>query len=317
MRGRLAFVAMLAACYSPSAQTGAPCGPGGACPTGQSCVAGICGGTATDDAPAMDDAPSDTTQVTVDAAPDGPPYIPWSTPVELTTLETTGSSETDPSVTSNKLMVVLSAETASNDADLWTATRSAIGDTFTGLALLTPLNTVGFNERSPEISADGQSIFFTSNRTGTYQVYFSTYSTTWAAPTLRTDLSTGAPSDVAISPDGLTAAVLRDGNPQRIYIHTRQSTADMFGTGVIHTELNITTDIAAPTITNNADVIYLHAGTSRDLYRATRKQDGTFTTPQAVAELNVAAIRDASPFVVQTDDYLIFERSSDIYETTR
>jgi len=315
MRGRVAFVAVLAACYSPSAQPGAPCGPGGACPAGQACVAGICGGNVPlDDAPLGDDAPVDTGQID---APDAPPYVPWTTPVELTTLATTGTGETDPSVTANKLTVVLSADTALNDGDLWTATRSAVGNSFTNLALLAPLNAAGFNEQSPEISGDGLSIFFTSNRTGTYQVYYSTFSTTWAAPTLRTDLSTGSPSDLAISPDGLTAAVLRDGNPQRIYIHTRATTADMFGTGVLHTGLNVTTDIAAPTITNDADVIYLHASSPRDLYRATRQMNGTFTPPQPVAELNTVGGRDAAPFVLQADDYLIFERGAKFFETTR
>jgi hypothetical protein len=36
-----------------------------------------------------------------------------------------------------------------------------------------------------------------------------------------------------------------------------------------------------------------------------------------VTEINVLNVRDAAPFVIQTDDYMIFDRSGDIYETTR
>jgi Tol biopolymer transport system component len=261
--------------------------------------------------------PYDSAVDVVDVAIDGPPYIPWGTPLELTTLETTGANETDPSVSADKLKAVLSADTAGDDADIWIATRSAVGNTFSGLAPIAPVNATAARERSPELSADGMTLFFTSNRSGTYQVYVSTFTTVWSAPTLRTDLSVGITSDVAISPDGLTAAVRREGTPDRIYIHTRAATADMFGLGTLHSELNVTTDIAAPSITNNADVIYLHAGVSRDIYRATKTTSGTYTVPVPVSELNMVDIRDAAPFVVQTDDYLIFERGGNMYETTR
>lgn len=40
---RLALVAAaLAGCYAPAAPAGAPCGPGGTCPTGQRCIADVC-----------------------------------------------------------------------------------------------------------------------------------------------------------------------------------------------------------------------------------------------------------------------------------
>jgi len=47
MRSRFAnawFTAalLIAACYSPAAPVGAPCGPGGTCPSGQHCVANVC-----------------------------------------------------------------------------------------------------------------------------------------------------------------------------------------------------------------------------------------------------------------------------------
>ncbi len=311
----LVIAILAAACYSPSVQTGAPCGPGGECPSGQLCVAGVCGGTAPDDAPVrLDDAPFDTI---ADAPADGPPYIAWGTPLELTTLETPANNETDPSLTADKLTLVFNADTASSDSDIYIATRAALTDTFT-FSLLTALNSTGFDDASPEISADGKTIYFTSARGGDNDVYISTFTTVWSVPVLATDLSsTSSDEDVAISPDGLTAVVEREGPPNRFYIYTRASTAAPFANPTVHTELNITNDIAGPTITNGGQVIYLHAGQPRDLYRATLTGNGTYTTPVPVTELSAAGIRDAAPFVIQTENYLVFERDGDIFETTR
>jgi dipeptidyl aminopeptidase/acylaminoacyl peptidase len=304
--------ALLAGCYAPTANPGAPCAPTGECPSGQECRTGRCYLVG-----APFDAESLFDESLLEPLPDAPSYIPWGTPVELTSLETPGNGESDPSVTADALTAVLTGETAVDDTDIYIATRSALGDTFS-FSLLTAVNATGFNDKSPEISADGKTLYFTSNRSGNDEVYISTFSTTWSAPTIVTQLSSASDdSDLAISPDGLTAAVVRDGSTARIYIYKRASTADTFGSPTLHTELSVTADIAAPTITNGGAIIYLHAEVPRDLYRATLKGNGTYTMPMPVTELNTAAVRDAAPFVSQTDDYMIFERASDIYETSR
>lgn len=316
MRGLALVATLAAACYAPSAQPGAPCGPGDSCPTDQECRSGVCypSGAPVDASEQIIDAPIDTA---VDAPTDGPPYVPWGTPMLLTTLDSPGTGETDPSVTSDKLTAVFVADTAANDADLYIATRAAVTDTFT-YTILTALNATGFNDESPEISGDGKTLYFTSNRSGAVEVYKSTFTTVWSAPVVAADLSSAsADGDLAISPDALTAVVLRNTSPQRIYMYTRATTADAFANATIHTELNVTTDIAAPSITNGGAILYLHAGAPRDLYVATRTPNGTYTTPVPVAELNVVAVRDAAPFVLQADDYMIFERAGDLYETTR
>jgi hypothetical protein len=311
--------ALLAGCYAPTANPGAPCAPNGECPSGQECRSGWCypvGAPYDAEEVLVDDALVDSVPM-VDAPPDGPPYIPWGTPTLLTSLETPGSGETDPSVTPDRLTAVLSADTAVNDSDIYIATRAALTDTFT-FTLLTAVNAATFNDDSPEISADGKTLYFSSNRSGADEIYISTFTTVWSTPVIATDLSsTGSDGDLAISPDGLTAAVVRTGGTNRIYIYKRASTTVAFGSPTLHAELSVTTDIAAPTITNGGDIIYFHAGASRDIYRSTLKGNGSYTMPAAVTELNMAGIRDAAPFVSQTDDYMIFERSSDIYETTR
>lgn len=311
------------ACYAPNAQPGAPCGAGDACPTGQECRAGTCVTIGTprqdallDDAP-LDDGPVDTAQITTDAPIDAPPYIPWGTPVLLTTLETPGVGETDPSVTSDKLTVVFAADTAANDADIYIATRTAVTDTFT-YSLLAALNVAGVDDDSPEISGDGKTIYFHSARGGIQDIYVSTFSTVWSTPTIVAQLSTaGTDGDVAISPDGLMSIVVDVSNSHQLLFRSRANTGATFGTASQHTELHITTDVAAPSLTNNGDTVYFHAGAVRQLYVAHKQANGTYTTPAPISELNVAATRCAAPFVLQTDNYMIFEKAGDLYETTR
>lgn len=315
-------LALVAGCYQPTLHEGAPCGAGATCPVDQECRAGTCFFTTTPaDAarePGIDAADIDASMIAmVDAPPDGPPYVAWSTPVVNASLELAQSGEDDPSVTANKLTVVLAATevVAPISTNLFIGTRTAVDQPFTVTAL-TALNT-DFDEGSPEISADGQTIWFTSDQGGVgHDVYVSTFAGgAWSAPTVVTELSIASNGDVAISPDGLTALVLRDAAQAKMYLHTRATTTATWGTGVELTALEIAVDIAAPSITNGAQTIYFHAGQPRDIY-VSHKVGGVYQTPTPVSELNTTA-RESGPFVNQADNYMIFSRAGDIYETTR
>ena len=257
---------------------------------------------------------TDGSMVTVDAPVDGSTvYVPWGTPVAVPSLNAvSGQGEDDPSFTSNKLTVM---ETSNSPDDIFECTRPAIGQAFTCVVLAINSTT---DDKSPEISADGLTLYFISDRGGAFDVYKSTKSGgVWSTPAIATDLSsTMTDDDLAISPDGLTAVVVQDPGTNHMVFFTRASTAVPFANPVTHTELEITADIAAPTITNNGAIIYFHAGGTRDIYMATRKVNGTYNTPVPVTELNTAA-RDAAPFVSADDKYMLFERAGDIYETSR
>jgi hypothetical protein len=307
----LGLVAIVAACYQPALQEGAPCGPGDACPSGQECRAGTCFFTMT---PPDADRGIDSNLL---PPPDtATPYVPWGTPIENTSLEiSTATNETDPTISANHLVVALSAIVSAGDADIFIGTRAAPTDAFT-VANASNLNSSS-DEECPELSADGKTLYFTSNRSGQYDVYIAVESGgNWSPPAILPALSTHNDSNLAVSPDGLTAVVLDEGGAHKFYLHTRNTTLSPWGTGTRIPELEITTDIASPTITNDAATIYFHANPSRDIYTAHRNPDGSFSTPTAVSELNTP-VRDACPFVLQADDYMIFERAGDIFESTR
>ena len=307
------IAASCGACYGPSVTAGAPCGPGEQCPSGLECRDNVCvlpGSQTSGDAAPPDDAAVDATPLVTDALPDAPPLGAWGAPVLLATGV---SSETDPAMTLNRLTIVFASEATD---DLYIATRATPTGTALTSTALAVLNTAS-DEKAPEISPDGLTIYFSSNRGGNYDIYRSTFSTVWSPPALMSELSTaGNESDFAISHDGLTAVVIDNDTVNRFLIHTRASTAQPFGNGVHHPELTVGTDPSAPTVTNNGDVIYFHTGTTRDLYIATRKLDGNYTTAVPVTELNSAS-RDAAPFVLQDDRHMLFERESDLYETSR
>jgi len=315
MRACWPIAVVLAACYGPSVSPGAPCGPSGECPSGLDCIGGRCLPPGTlDDAAPIDDTLADTTMVAIDAPADANPmYVPWGTAVVLTSLELAVTGETDPSATQNRLGAVLTADSPN---EIYECTRPALTDTFT-CAAIAAVNSSS-NDKSSEISADGATLYFSSNRSGSYEIYTSIKGQAgWALPTVVPQLSTAQDdSDVGVSPDGLTAVVVRNGGTNHLAIHTRASTALPFDAGTVHAELEISGDVAAPSVTNGGAAIYFHAGGTRDLYVAYKRGNGTYTMPSPIDELNTSG-RDAAPFVTNNDRYMIFERESDIYEATR
>jgi hypothetical protein len=304
----LLAVMVAGGCYQPEINAGAPCGPGGECPSGLECQTNRClpPGSFTDAALTIDDSLVGDPMSMADA-PAG--LGAWASPIAL---DLSIGDESDPSMTQDRLTLVLMSE---DDDDLYIATR----ETPTGVLTATKLDVLNSSDvdKSPEISANGSTLYFTSNRDGDYDVYRSTFTTEWSPPVRVEGLSTdGDDSDVAVSPDGLTAVVIDNRATNRFMIHTRADVTQAFGPGVHHPELSLASDAEAPTITNGGAVIYFHAGLMRDVFVAIRTPDRTYSTPLPVSELNTL-LRDAAPFVLQDNRHLLFERSNNIYETWR
>ncbi len=313
---RIAAIALLVVgCYRPAPSPGAPC-PDGDCPSGQQCVAGTCraDGEPAGDAEVVADAPAPDAPAR-DAPPDAPPDAPgaWSAPVPIPGVNTS-SGESDPSLTADRLTIVFTSSRPGGlgSDDLYLGTRATATAPFT-VSPLTALSSSSA-DRSPEISANGDTIYFTSSRGGSTDVYVSTLAGgVWSAPQREDALSSSSSdSDVAISPDGLTAFVERSG---RLYLATRPSSSAVFGAPVLVPELDVGGDVASPSLANGAASVYLHAGSIRDLYVAYR-QGATFTAPARIDELSTSA-RDAAPSLSVDGAHLAFERDGDLYEASR
>ncbi len=315
--GRIVAIVLLAAgCYRPAPSPGAPC-PDGACPAGQQCVAGTCraDGEPAIDAEASADAAVPDARAPDARVPDAPPDAPgpWLTPVAIPGVNT-ASDESDPSLTADRLTIVFISDRPGGlgGDDLYLGTRAAVTAPFT----VTPLMALSSpaQDRSPEISADGGTLYFSSSRDGDYDVYVSAFAGgAWSAPQRVDALSSSSDEgDVAISPDGLTAIVERSG---ALYLATRPEVGAVFGAPVLVPELDVGGDVASPTLSNGAASVYFHAGSVRDLYVSYR-QGAAFTAPAPVGELNTAG-RDAAPFLSPDGARMAFEREDDLYEASR
>lgn len=310
MRRLFGVVLVFAGCYQPRVPLGAACSSDdSACPSGQTCIGGVCqlpGGLTPDARGAESDV-----AVPSDAPIDAPM---WAAGTRVPGVNST-STEDDPSCTADCLTIVFQSNRDGTD-DLFLGTRPSTTASFV-VVPLDALNSATANEDSPEISADGNTIYFISDRlvAGSGDVYVSRNTkAVWSAPVVVPELSTaGNEGDVAISPDELTAMVSRAG---KLSIATRTSTTAPFGPLVAVPSLTLPSgDVAAPSITSNADAVYVHAGTIRDLYYA-RRTGNTFTLLTPIGELNTAG-RDSAPFVSADEHHLMYAHANDIYETTR
>ena len=296
-------------CYGPAAHPGSPCDQG-ACSSGLVCELGLCVEPTSD--AANPDAP------TTDAHP--PPdamtgLAPFKTPVAVPGINT-GATEDDPTFSADRLTIMFTRGSAAAGTELWMGTRATTGDAFT-VAIVTELNSTS-TDQSPELSADGLTVYFTSSRSGSNEVYTSTRTSgqPWATPTVATDLSTtGNDSDVGVSPDGLTAIVVRIAATQTFWRYQRASVTGTFGNPTELTKLEIASNVAAPSLTNGAATVYFHSGSVRDLY-VSRLAAGVYSTPVPVTELNTSG-RDASPYINAADDRIVFDRDGDLYEAAR
>jgi WD40 repeat protein len=308
----LAAVVALAGCYKPSPATGVPCTPEGQqCPGDQKCVDGICGGLPIDAATGDDAAPGD--DAAIDAPIDAPPAI-WMGVKQVGGVNTS-SDEDDPSFTPDRLTIVFTSERNGGLHDIFIGTRPNTNSDFTVI----PVDAVNMasDENSPDISADGLTLYFTSDRlmAGSGDVYVSRRTAVTAAfgpPLLEPLLSAAGAdeTDLAISPDGLTVIVSRDGAFLRA---TRAKVTDPWPAPVAIGNVNFGVDPAAPALATSGN-LYFHAGAQRDLFFA-RKNGASFDPPVPITELETAG-RDSGPFVSPDEKHLMWARSGQIFEAT-
>lgn len=238
----------------------------------------------------------------------------WAPPRHLTELDDTEDTE-DPSVTEDKLTIVWTSgrRGGAGSTDIWTATRARVDAPFGNISNISELNDTS-SESSPEISADGSTIFFASDRNGDNDIFTSRrVGNGWEPPTRVDALSiAGAEeTEVALTPDGLTVFLVRDNH----FFHTTRS-GSTFGTLLPIPELDVADDVASPTLGDGARVVYFHLGQPRQLYVSRLQDDGRYGQPSRVEELDIPD-RTADPFITGDEHYMIYNCVNSICDTTR
>jgi hypothetical protein len=285
-----AWVLTAAGCFGPHPPDGIACSDHGACPHDQVCVDGTC--TFTD-------------------------KLVWDAPHVLHELDDPAGAQ-DPSMTEDRLTIVWSStrDGGAGSDDLWIATRGSTDEPFDHVENLSALNDSS-SDTTPEISADGTTIYFTSDRRGDDDIWMSTKAMdgTWSSPTLVDELSKHGSdeSEVAITPDGLIVFLVRDNH---FFRATRDVPSGPFGPLSPIPELDIGGDASSPTLGDHASVVYFHSGDPRQIFVSRLLPDGTYSTPLRVYELDTD-VRNADPFITGDERHMVFNRESSICETQR
>jgi WD40 repeat protein len=149
---------------------------------------------------------SPSVEVDAPAAPDAASCV-WSPPVELTEFSDF-AAERDPTETGDLLELYYSGEGAYGE--ILFASRASVDEPFVhrGLTSFDDPNAV---EASPVVSADGLHIVFTSDRSGTLEVYESTRPSrdaSWSAPQLAVRQLGGERTTVGAGGLGMTTDAL-------------------------------------------------------------------------------------------------------------
>jgi len=268
---------------------------------------------ATQDAASVSDTTIDTSSI--DAAP-GSCMARWlahtvrfTTPAALNELNTT-AYERDPYLTPDELTIYFSAvrpdSLPMNGQDIYTATRSDVGDAFGTVTKFLAGSTPTGSEGKLCLTGDGTQLFVASDLTGNgskgaTDIWFSQKGAAGFGPLGQGRVgpvnTAGDEQDPLVTPDGtaLYYAPSLGGAVQQIYVAKRASESMNFAAPTEVTELadiNGGTGTADPAVSADQKLILFSSarmGTTgaNDIWYATRDDaSGTFSAPEVVPDIN-------------------------------
>ena len=191
-----------------------------------------------------------------------------------------GSYQYDPTVTADGLTLAFrsSRDGGAGGDDLYWASRASTGGDFAGVAPIAGVNSSS-SDVQPFLIPSGTEIYFSSNRTGDYDIYRATGSGgTFAAPTAVSEVNmTGVvDQNPAVSADDLTILFSSDRTggmgARDIWIATRSSTSATFGTPTDLAGVNTAGSDYPGWLSPDGCRLYLHSDVSGSshIYLATR-----------------------------------------------
>jgi Tol biopolymer transport system component len=269
--------------------------------------------------------------VDVDAAPLGA----FGIPRVISELSDPSAGDDDPTLTGDRLELYFNSNRTGGvgRADIWVSTRLATTDAWGAPSLVAELSSPE-QETAPEVSADGLSIWFGSDRAGGQgagDIWVSTRSDRsmpWATPIVVSELS--SPDNDTASAPGWSGLVMvlestRAGaaSSADLYQATRASTASAWATPSPMVEINTNSHEGSPHL--GPEELTLVFNSSRDgnpdLYIATRASiDEPFGTPISLTELN-SPENEQDPWISDDLRHMVFvsarSGNTEIYEAVR
>jgi len=220
-------------------------------------------------------------------------HDPWSEPMNLGPAVNSSASEAHPDISANDRELYFRSPKPGGFGghDLWATTRSTVYDPWEPpVNLGSPVNT-SFRDSIPNISADGLSLFFASNRPGgfgdEYDLWVTTRATKddpWEEPVNlgSTVNSSYYEEEPCISADGLALFFSSERPPGEylrgdIWVATRPTTNDEWGEPVnLGPNVNTSYVDTAPDISADGSILYFHSNRGggsgiRDLWQVSIK----------------------------------------------
>jgi hypothetical protein len=330
MRGAACAWAVVSACYAPVPPEGAACNLAGDCPQGLRCIAGECRSASPDpDAPSGNDTP-----------PTGcvaPMLGEFSTPVIDAQLSSMASEGT-PTVSADLREIYIKSGRAGGfgGTEIWRATRASAGAVWSDPQLVLELGSP-VEDESPELSADGLTLWLTSQRTnGNRDIHVATRATPtsrWSLPERVGELaSSGNDEGMFVLPSQLVAYVHSDRHDpgsfdMRIYRTTRAAITGAWSAPELVTELDRGVPAENPWVTADDCTMYFHTGDNSStgeqaIVYTTRTASGAFGPLQLLPSLDAPGV-DADPWLSPDQRTILFasdrsgEGEFDLYVATR
>ncbi len=272
------------------------------------------------DAPLIDDAPPDAPFATG----------PFGTPLEVA-ISLAGVRDDDITLTGDMLEIFFESDrVAPGQSDIYTARRAAVTDPWSLPSRIDELSSASL-ETSMEVSTDGLTLYFSSNRppSSSVDVYVSTRpdrTSPWAAPVIVGSLSTTYDNDYNAQPWSDTVLYLgSDRMPASggsdVFRATRTSASSAWDTPATVAGLD-TQRYEGEAFADATGAIWFtgDAAGDDDLWRAAPNGDGTYADPELVPGINTQyAENDAW---LSPDGHTLYFTSNrsgslDIYMATR
>ena len=259
-------------------------------------------------------------------------FGPWSMPTLVGELADPAADD-DPTLTDDLLVIYFNSRRAGGlgIGDIWMATRASTNDPFGAPTAVVELNTAS-DETTPEISGDGLTIYFSSDRPGGMgylDVYVATRpsrAAQWSAPVHVAEVSTlYADESPCVDAAGTTMFLdseRADGTYDKIYMATRPDRGAPWSAPVLRTDLDYSDEEENPFLDSNGLAIWLSVGTiNSDIYIATRPtSEAPFDTFAPADAINSAAV-DYDPWLSPDNRELWFasDRNGnyELYRATR
>jgi len=247
----------------------------------------------------------------------GPPEVPrFSPPTLVTAISDPTADDEDPTFTGDLRELYFSSDRA-GDSDIWVSRRANPADPWGTPSMVVELSSSGV-DRSPSVSLDGLSIWFTTDRElFRGRIWHSTRPNTqspWATPAPVSELA--SPNfDSAPSIDAAEATMffssLHQNTPTGtdIYASTRASVSQPWGMPVRVPGLDTPLDEADPFVAQGGLVVFFtltRSGQNSDLYWSVRRStDASFPPPWPLTDVNSPAV-ESDPTLSVDLLYLMF-----------